>query len=73
MAVAAVHGSFVKFVARPYLGRVASHLVVALNASVKRVAALVLNSNNVALGEIVRALRTAINLCTANRNRCSCH
>lgn len=73
VAVAAVHGSLIKFVVWPHLGRVASHLVVALDAGVERVAALMLDSNNVALGEIVRALRAAINLRTADRNGSSCH
>ena len=62
MAVAAVHGSFVKFVARPYLGWVASHLVVAHNASIERVAALEAQGDNITLAVVVRALGAGIHV-----------
>jgi hypothetical protein len=66
VAVATVHSSLVKLVALPHLCRVASHLVMAVNAGVERVAALVFDSDNIALRSIVCALRPAIYLRTAN-------
>jgi hypothetical protein len=66
VAVATIHGSLIKLVALPYLCRVASHLVMTFNAGVERVAALVFDSDNIAVRSIVCALRPAIYLRTAN-------
>lgn len=56
MAITAQNGLHPTLCSAPHLGRVASERVVALDAGVKRGAALELDANQVALGVIVGAL-----------------
>lgn len=65
-AVAAVDGFFVEVGLGPNCCRVVSSLVVALNASVKGIAALVFDGNNIALGVVMSALGSGVGLGAVN-------
>jgi hypothetical protein len=60
MAIATVNSSLTKLLTGPHGSRMVGGFVVALNASVKSGAARMLNSNDVALGVVMRALGTLV-------------
>lgn len=68
MTAPAIDGFGLEFSFGPDLGGVAGGFVVALDASVKLAAALMLDGNNVALGVVVSALGTLVHVGAVNGN-----
>ena len=68
MAVTAIDGLFNEGGCGPNDGSMTRRFMVTLNASVKFIAALELDGNDIALGVVVRALGTRIYAGTMNRD-----
>lgn len=62
VAVAAQDGSGVTLLPTPHGGRMVGKFVMTADASVKRIAALVFDGDNIALGMVVSALRAGVDL-----------